>query len=424
MKKVISILLVIAVLSCFMVTVVSAANSAATADIMVSDAQITKGQNATVSVSIANVPSYRSYAMAVKYDADKLEVVSVNGSGYLTINTDNKGVIYVSFANTVNLNAGELFSVTFKTKLNCGESSKVSVDVEELWAADQNGKGQKLSFNDNDTGSVSIAHKPETVKGYAATCTQSGLTDGSKCSICGEILKAQVKIDALGHQYKAVVTAPTCTEGGYTTYTCSVCGDSYVGDKTAAKGHTEATIAAVAPTCIETGLTEGKYCSVCNVTLVAQKIVPALGHTEVDVAGKAATCTEDGLTAGKKCSVCGVVTVAQEVIKATGHNFASEYQYDDEQHWHVCVNCGALSTKEDHVHNIQVDDKLYCECGHSIPAPTEPTQPDVTDPSTPAPDDDDEPETGDITGLIVFGVVAVVAMAGAVAYTVKRKFAK
>ena len=38
------------------------------------------------------------------------------------------------------------------------------------------------------------------------------------------------------HVYDAVVTAPTCTEGGYTTYTCS-CGDSYVADQVPATGH-------------------------------------------------------------------------------------------------------------------------------------------------------------------------------------------
>lgn len=39
------------------------------------------------------------------------------------------------------------------------------------------------------------------------------------------------------HSYEASVTAPTCTEGGYTTYTCSLCGDSYTGDEVSAKGH-------------------------------------------------------------------------------------------------------------------------------------------------------------------------------------------
>ena len=38
------------------------------------------------------------------------------------------------------------------------------------------------------------------------------------------------------HQYEAVVTAPTCTEGGYTTYTCE-CGESYIADETEALGH-------------------------------------------------------------------------------------------------------------------------------------------------------------------------------------------
>ena len=40
-----------------------------------------------------------------------------------------------------------------------------------------------------------------------------------------------------GHICQIFLVEPTCTEGGFTTYTCTVCGDSYVFDETAALGH-------------------------------------------------------------------------------------------------------------------------------------------------------------------------------------------
>ncbi|MCD8006003.1 MAG: hypothetical protein LUF29_03370, partial [Oscillospiraceae bacterium] len=70
----------------------------------------------------------------------------------------------------------------------------------------------------------------------AATCT----TDGSYnsvvyCSVCNEELSREtITVPATGHTYVDTVTAPTCTEQGYTTHTCSVCGDSYVDTYTAA----------------------------------------------------------------------------------------------------------------------------------------------------------------------------------------------
>ena len=62
------------------------------------------------------------------------------------------------------------------------------------------------------------------------------MTEGKHCSVCNEVLVAQETVDALGHSYEAVVTAPTCETAGYTTYTCS-CGDSYVADEIASPGH-------------------------------------------------------------------------------------------------------------------------------------------------------------------------------------------
>ena len=55
-----------------------------------------------------------------------------------------------------------------------------------------------------------IAHTEEAVPGKPATCTETGLTEGTKCSVCGDVLKAQEEISMLPHNY----------ENG----SCTVCG--------------------------------------------------------------------------------------------------------------------------------------------------------------------------------------------------------
>ena len=86
------------------------------------------------------------------------------------------------------------------------------------------------------------------------TCTEGGYTLW-ECE-CGKSYET-LHTKALGHEYKdglcircgakdpnahthkyvETVTKPTCTEKGYTTYTCSVCNDSYKGSYTDALGH-------------------------------------------------------------------------------------------------------------------------------------------------------------------------------------------
>ncbi len=63
--------------------------------------------------------------------------------------------------------------------------------------------------------------------GGTATCK-----DKAVCDECGE---AYGKL--ADHRYKAVVTAPTCTSNGYTTYTCASCGSSYKDSETVKTGH-------------------------------------------------------------------------------------------------------------------------------------------------------------------------------------------
>lgn len=72
------------------------------------------------------------------------------------------------------------------------------------------------------------AHTPETVPAKAANCTETGLTDGEKCSVCGDILTAQEEIPALGHSFGewTVTQEPTHSAEGEEQRICSRCGET------------------------------------------------------------------------------------------------------------------------------------------------------------------------------------------------------
>ena len=66
------------------------------------------------------------------------------------------------------------------------------------------------------------------------------------------------------HDYKSTVTAPTCTEQGYTTYTCTTCSDSYKDNFVKAAGHSYGGWTQVkAPTTEESGREE-RVCAKCG----------------------------------------------------------------------------------------------------------------------------------------------------------------
>ena len=158
----------------------------------------------------------------------------------------------------------------------------------------------------------------------AATCSAAGSRDSVVfCTVCqAEVSRTKKEIAKLAHtEVTDAAKVPTCTETGLTEGKhCSVCNTVLVAQQNVeALGHTEVVDAAVAPTCTEAGKTEGKHCSVCNAVLVAQQNVEALGHKEVVDVAVAATCTGTGKTEGKHCSVCNTVLVAQQNVEALGH---------------------------------------------------------------------------------------------------------
>ena len=96
------------------------------------------------------------------------------------------------------------------------------------------------------------------------------------------------------HSYKDVVTAPTCTEKGYTTHTCA-CGNSYVDTYVDALGHAwDNGKVTKEPTETETGV-KTFTCTRCGETKTETMPVIPHVHSYKDVV-TAPTCTEKGYT--------------------------------------------------------------------------------------------------------------------------------
>ena len=156
-------------------------------------------------------------------------------------------------------------------------------------------------------------HTLEKTTVVAPTCTEQGYTIYT-CTACGDELKADF-VPATGHSYEESVVAPTCEKDGYTNHVCSVCGDSYRDNYVDAAGH-QYTLTVTAPTCTAAGYTT-HLCSVCGHSYV-DSIVPATGHSYEDTV-TAPTCTAAGYTT-HTCSVCGHSYV-DSVVPATGHDY-------------------------------------------------------------------------------------------------------
>ena len=182
-------------------------------------------------------------------------------------------------------------------------------------------------------------HSWEKTSETAPTCTADGTTTYT-CSVCGDTYTETTP--ATGHSYNSVLTAPTCTDEGYTTHTCSTCGDTYTDSTVPALGHDYVETISSA-TCTTDGIAT-YTCSRCGDTYT--EAIPATGHKYTATVVEP-TCTEDGTTT-YTCSVCG--DTYTETTPATGHSYTSVVTEptctEDGYTTYTCENCGDSYTSD------------------------------------------------------------------------------
>ena len=183
------------------------------------------------------------------------------------------------------------------------------------------------------TVEASHEHSYEKTAESAPTCTEDGSITYT-CTECGDSYTETVP--ATGHSYTSAVTAPTCTKNGYTTYTCTVCGDSYVGDTVAALNH-DYKMTMVAATCTKDG-SKTYTCTRCGDSYT--ETIPANGHTYQTTVSEA-TCTRGGVTT-YVCTACG--DTYTETTEALGHDYDAVVTAptctEDGYTTHTCTRCG------------------------------------------------------------------------------------
>ena len=173
-----------------------------------------------------------------------------------------------------------------------------------------------------------LAHEESVVPGKDATCTEAGLTEGKVCTVCETVLVEQEEIPALDHAWNAVLAKDD--ENHW--FVCTRCDETK--DKAAHELDANSVCGICGYGCDHSHVSEATCTAPGTCQDCGANVVPAKGHTDEVLAAKAPTCKETGLTEGTKCAVCGTVTKAQETLPKT-----EDHVFDNDKDA-TCNVCG------------------------------------------------------------------------------------
>ena len=330
------------------------------------------GEEIKVKISAGQNSGITHLKLLIDYDENVLEPVEntatkLFGESDVLSKKDSDGDGYFIFTSIssgrkdVSVKTGVFAEITFKVKNVCTKASAVTVE------RFKNSDGYCVVYDSETDGLVSVPFESETeefsvhsikdngvVK--APTCTEGGYTTYD-CSACGEKIIGNVT-EKLGHDLKHTdAKAATCTESGYAAYdTCQREGCGYTTyEEIPATGHKKGeavTENRTEPACTKDGSYDSVvYCDVCKVELSREtKSIPALGHKKGEAVTEnriEPTCTKDGsYDSVVYCDVCKAeLSRETKTIPAFGHTYgeatvtAPEYGKEGYSE-HKCTVCG------------------------------------------------------------------------------------
>ena len=209
----------------------------------------------------------------------------------------------------------------------------------------------------------------------APTCTAGGYTK-QICNVCSSVHETN-PIEALGHKfgqwsydetvgnthkqrcetclteveqacvYVDEVTLPNCTDGGYTTHTCSICQHIYTDGEVESLGHTFSDWKYNADGDKDT---HSHTCSRC--------LLVETNDCEMVEIAEAETCTTDG-SVTRTCKHC-LISITEEGAKSLGHNFNDFADSGNGNHTRSCQRCGA-SDSQAHAYENTVVSEADCD---------------------------------------------------------------
>lgn len=236
------------------------------------------GEEFVVTVDIVKNEGFKNAILYVEFDAEKLELTGVKSLDEENVKIYKNGKIYIGPANSWEAGdaytaTGSIAELTFKVKVETDEQITIALNASQKNVTNAEGKanvitvaGEALKVN-----AVSADHKCDannTVEANAkeASCTEAGKKADLLCAHCGKIVTKGEEIPALDHAWESMVMkAPTCGEQGMELDTCSVCGESKVGQAIPATGeHTFGEWNVTTEPTVEAEGEKTRTCSVCG----------------------------------------------------------------------------------------------------------------------------------------------------------------